>query len=141
MRGGGGPIKESSMSRTVTALYDTKAEAEAARDRLAAAVEIEGRAKVINKSSMGADQGSSEFHSVPLSDEDRHAYGEGLNRGGFMLCAEVDEDEDADKIVSILEQTSSVDLDERQQMWRKEGWSGSEGQRGATSGRRDVVEE
>jgi uncharacterized protein (TIGR02271 family) len=73
----------------------------------------------------GNDQGSSEFHSVPLSNEDRDAYGEGLRRGGFMLCAEVDDDEDADKIVSILEQTSGVDLDERQAGWRSEGWSGS----------------
>jgi len=35
-----------------------------------------------------------------------------VRRGGFMLCAEVDGDEDADKIVSILEETSAFDLDE-----------------------------
>ena len=110
------------MSRTVTALYDTRAEAEAARDRLSSHVDVEGRAKIIDKSS--TEEGSSDFHSVPLSSEDRHAYGEGLNRGGFMLCAEVDEDEDADQIVSILEETGSVDMDERQDTWRSEGWSG-----------------
>ena len=113
------------MSRTVTALYDTKADAEAARERLSSAVDVEGRAKIIDQSSMGGDQGSSDFNSVPLSHEDRAAYGEGLRRGGFMLCAQVDEDEDADKIVSVLEQTSGVDLDERQTSWRNEGWSGS----------------
>jgi uncharacterized protein (TIGR02271 family) len=105
-------------------LYDSKAEAEAARDRLSSAVDVEGRAKIIDQSSMGGDQGSSDFHSVPLSQEDRAAYGEGLRRGGFMLCAEVDEDEDADKIVSVLEQTSGVDLDERQTSWRNDGWDG-----------------
>ncbi len=113
------------MSRTVTALYDTKADAEAARERLSSAVDVEGRAKIIDQSSMGGDQGSSDFNSVPLSHEDRAAYGEGLRRGGFMLCAQVDEDEDADKIVSVLEQTSGVDLEERQTSWRNEGWSGS----------------
>jgi uncharacterized protein (TIGR02271 family) len=39
-----------------------------------------------------------------------------------MLCAEVDGDEDADRIVAILEETPSVDLDTRQQSWRNEGW-------------------
>jgi uncharacterized protein (TIGR02271 family) len=106
-------------------LYDTKADAEAARDRLSSQVDVEGRAKIIDQSSMGQGQGSSDFQSVPLSHEDRAAYGEGLRRGGFMLCAEVDDDEDADKIVSLLEQTSGVDLDERQTSWRNEGWTGN----------------
>ena len=113
------------MSRTVTALYDTRAEAEAARDRLSQAVDVEGRAQIIDKTSTGgsgSSTDSSPLHRLPLSHEDRHAYGEGLRRGGFMLCAEVDEDEDADKIVRILEETSSVDLDERQNAWRNEGW-------------------
>ena len=128
------------MSRTVTALYDTRAEAEAARERLSSEFDVEGRAKIIEK-------GSSDFDNVPLSHEDRTAYGEGLNRGGFMLCAEVDDDEDADEIVSVLEQTSSVDIDERQETWRKEGWSGSTGIRetggseNRTSERGNVVEE
>ncbi|HEV2080797.1 MAG TPA: YsnF/AvaK domain-containing protein [Allosphingosinicella sp.] len=117
------------MSRTVTALYDTRAEAEAARDRLSSEVDVEGRAKIIDKSSAG----SSDFHSVPLSHEDRHAYSEGLNRGGFMLCAEVDEDEDADRIVALLEQTSSVDMDERQDSWRTEGWQPYAGTSGSGS--------
>ena len=110
------------MSRTVTALYDTRAEAEAARERLSAAVVVEGKARIIDKSSTGSND-RNDFHRVPLSHEDRHAYGEGLRRGGFMLCAEVDDDEDTDKLVSILEETSSVDLDDRQNTWRNEGWT------------------
>ena len=141
------------MSRTVTALYDTRAEAEAARDRLSSQFDVEGRARIIDKSSSEGGQGSSDFHRVPLSSEDRHAYGEGLNRGGFMLCAEVDEDEDADRIVAILEETSSVDMDERQNSWRQEGWSGQSefgqsqsgqsqfGQSGTSGARDNIVEE
>jgi uncharacterized protein (TIGR02271 family) len=128
------------MSRTVTALYDTRAEAEAARERLSSQFDVEGRARIIDKSSTDASQGSNSFHSVPLSSEDRDVYSEGLNRGGFMLCAEVDGDEDADKIVSVLEETSSVDMDERQNSWRQEGWSGRS--ETATSGERDnIIEE
>ncbi len=117
------------MSRTVTALYDTRAEAESARDRLSSEVDVEGRAKIIDKSSGGSD-----FHSVPLSHEDRHSYGEGLNRGSFMLCAEVDDDEHADRIVSLLEQTSSVDMDEREDSWKTEGWQPYSGASGSDSG-------
>lgn len=116
------------MSRTVTALYDTRAEAEAARDRLTAAVDVEGRARIIDKSS---GEGSNSLRDVHMSHEDRHAYGEGLNRGGFMLCAEVDDDEDADKIVRVLEETSSVDLDHRQEQWRSDGWQGGTGSAGS----------
>ena len=110
------------MSRTVTALYDTREEAEAACERLTAAVDVEGKARIIDKSSMSSNDRTG-FHSVPMTHEDRHAFGEGLRRGGFMLCAEVDGDEDADKIVSILEQGPSVDLDDRQESWRNEGWT------------------
>ena len=103
------------MSRTVTALYDTTAEAEAARQRLSAAVDVE-RVRVI-------DQGSSrELNDYHIANEDRHAYGEGLRRGGALLCAKVDGHEDADRIVRALEETGSVDLEDRQQSWRSEGW-------------------
>jgi len=109
------------MSRTVTALYDTRAEAEAACERLTSEVDVEGRAQVIDNNSVEGKQRST-FSTLPLSREDRPAFSEGLRRGGFMLCAQVDSDEDADRIVSILEQTSSVDLDERQKLWRDDGW-------------------
>jgi uncharacterized protein (TIGR02271 family) len=121
------------MSRTVTALYDSKAEAEAARDRLTSAVDVEGRARIIDQSTSGGSGQHSGLHGLPLSNEDRHIYGEGIRRGGYMLCAEVDGDEDTDKIVSILEQTSSVDLEERQDSWRKEGWQGMSGTSGTGS--------
>ena len=113
------------MSRTVTALYDTKAEAEAARERLAREVDLEGRARIIDQNSVDGpeQQPQANFANVPLSGEDRATYREGLRRGGFMLCAEVDEDEDCDKIVSILDQTASVDLEDRQNAWRSEGWN------------------
>jgi uncharacterized protein (TIGR02271 family) len=125
------------MSRTVTALYDTRAEAEAAKQRLSSAVDVES-ARIIDKESSGSSdqqQGSS-LGSLGISHEDRHVYGEGINRGGFLLCAEVDSDEDADEIVRILEQTSSVDLDDRQNSWKSEGWAPFSGASGIGSDRR-----
>jgi uncharacterized protein (TIGR02271 family) len=106
------------MSRTVTALYDTKAEAEAARQRLSSAVNVE-HVKVIDH----AASQSGGLDRYGMSHEDRHAYGEGLRRGGALLCAEVDGDEDTNKIVRVLEETSGVDLEERQRSWQSDGWS------------------
>jgi uncharacterized protein (TIGR02271 family) len=155
-------------------MYDSRQEAESARQRLSSAVDVE-QVKIFDQSSGGSSDGSSSFGSgssssdgstsggstssgstssgltnsegrmsgtgigswlsnLFVSDDDRPAYEEGVRRGGFMLCAEVDGDEDADKIVQILEETSAFDLDERQQNWRSEGWEGRSSQQSTTSG-------
>lgn len=107
------------MSRTVTALYDTRPEAEAARDRLASVVDVES-ARILDKDTARGEGGLNDRY---IAREDRHAYDEGLRRGGYLLCSEVDSDEDADKIIAVLEQTPGVDLDDRQNNWRSEGWA------------------
>jgi stress response protein YsnF len=112
------------MSRTVTALYDTRQEAEAARQRLSSALDVE-RVKIIDQNSEGGGGGS--LGNLYLSNDDRHAYGEGLRRGGFLLCAEVESGEDHERIIQLLEESSSVDLEERQQSWKSEGWQGFSG--------------
>jgi len=124
------------MSRNVTALYDTRAEAEAARQRLSSEVSLD-RIKIIDKDnggSSGDGSGSGGLGGLYLSNDDRHAYGEGIRRGGFLLCAEVETGEDADKIVRLLEESSSVDMDERQNSWRNEGWSPQAATSGMSSG-------
>ena len=110
------------MSRTVTALYDTKAEAETARQRLAAEVEL-GSARILDQQSHDAGGPDGSLNRVPLSHEDRGAFHEGIRRGGFLLTAEVRGHEDADKIIRLLEESASVDLDHRQEQWRGDGWS------------------
>ncbi|HEX9946233.1 MAG TPA: YsnF/AvaK domain-containing protein [Allosphingosinicella sp.] len=113
------------MSRTVTALYDTRQEAEAARQRLSSAVAIE-RINIIDQNS--GNGGGRSLDSLYMSNDDRHAYGEGLRRGGFLLCAEVESGEDHERIVALLEESAGVDLEERQQSWQKEGWAPFSGQ-------------
>jgi uncharacterized protein (TIGR02271 family) len=116
-------------------LYDTRAEAEAARQRLSSAVDVE-RVKIIDKGAGGSSSsGRGLLDDVHLSHDDRHAYHEGIRRGGFLLCAEVDSDEDPGEIIRILEESASVDLDQRQESWRSEGWaSHSETNRGGVLG-------
>lgn len=116
------------MSRTITAMFDSRSEAEAARARLTASRIDANNVRIIDKSSSGSGSGGSGFFdslkNLFLPDEDTQAYGEGINRGGFLLCAQVDEDE-ADEAISILDESESVDFDQRQDEWRSQGWGGS----------------
>jgi hypothetical protein len=135
------------MSRTVTAMFDSRSEAEEARQRLTTSNIDAERVRIIDKSSSGGSSSFSQTDTMTggqegqgfwsslkdmfLPDEDRQAYGEGINRGGFLLTAEVDEDQ-ADEACRILEQSNSVDFDERESGWRNEGWTGFSG--GAAAG-------
>jgi uncharacterized protein (TIGR02271 family) len=119
------------MSRTITAMFDTRSDAESARDQLRS--QIGAQAEIIDQSSGSSSSGGGEsrgfFAGVKdafMPDEDRHSYEEGIRRGGFLLCAQIDEAR-ADEAVRILESGNSVDFDQREQQWRSEGWQGYQG--------------
>lgn len=119
------------MSSTITALFDTRAEAEAARDRLKAASFDTDNVHVHDQSSQGFRQDAYSTHhdrgiwdsikNAFLPDEDRHTYEEGVRRGGSLLTADVDDDK-VDDAVRILEEANSVDIDDRSRQWRESGW-------------------
>ena len=119
------------MSSTITAMFDTRADAEAAKERLKAANVDAGHIHVHDKSSAGySEQGYSthEDHgfwssvkNAFLPDEDRHTYEEGVRRGGAVLTADVDDD-DVSRAVQVLEEAGSVDIDDRASQWRQSGW-------------------
>lgn len=116
------------MSRTITALFDTRQDAEDGKARLEAANCDASRVRIHDQNSMDADRSSGSSgmwssNNAPLPHEDRHTYEEGMRRGGFVLTADVDDD-DVDGAVRALENTRGVDLDERASSWRNEGWSG-----------------
>jgi len=121
------------MSRTVTALFDNRQEAEAAADRLRQSRIDADRIRIMDQHSQGfsADRYSNRedrgiwasIKEMFLPDEDRYTYEEGVRRGGVVVSAQVDEDE-ADEAIRILEEASSVDLDRRTQDWRSSGWTG-----------------
>ncbi len=119
------------MTRTITALFDKRPDAEAAKNRLEAANVDAGHVGI-------HDQTSPDFHASGqsttrdpgiwgsiknafLPDEDRHTYEEGVRRGGFLLTADVGE-EHVDEAVRVLEEADTVDIDERAQDWRSSGW-------------------
>ncbi len=127
------------MSRTITSMFDSRSEAEAAKTRLIQSNIDAENVQITDQSSSGSgESGSSAGHmqgtthgqgfwaslkEAFMTDEDRHGYEEGIRRGGYLLCARVDESR-ADEAIRLLEESASVDFDERQQQWRNEGWAG-----------------
>ncbi|HEU0043086.1 YsnF/AvaK domain-containing protein [Sphingomonas sp.] len=119
------------MSSTITALFDTRAEAEAAKARLESASFDTDNVHVHDQSSQGFRQDAYSTHqdrgvwgsikNAFLPDEDRHTYEEGIRRGGALLTADVHDDK-VDDAVRILEEANSVDIDDRSQQWRQSGW-------------------
>jgi uncharacterized protein (TIGR02271 family) len=126
------------MSRTITAFFDSRADAEAARQRLSQSNIDADNVQIIDQSSAGSGGSSfgsggssgqseggfwSSMKTAFLPEEDTHAYEEGMRRGGYLLCAQVEESQ-ADEAVQLLDDDSTVDFDQRQDQWRSEGWGG-----------------
>ncbi|WP_174298807.1 YsnF/AvaK domain-containing protein [Sphingomonas bacterium] len=122
------------MTRTITALFDQRRDAEAAEARLKAANIDAGHIGIHDKTSAGYSDTAASTHAEPgiwasirnafLPDDDRHTYEEGVRRGGFLLTADVGE-EHVEDAVRVLEEADTVDLDDRAQQWKSSGWAGT----------------
>ncbi len=111
------------MSRTVTALFDSRADADAAKQRLVAS-QIDASNVHIHEQGAEGDHGFwASLKGLFVADDDRHAYGEGIRRGGYLVSADIDEGR-ADEAVRILDEANSVDIDQRTADWRGSGWTG-----------------
>src|SRR3954463_5716528 len=133
------------MTQTITALFDRPAEAQAAQAKLVAAGIPQSAIKLVQGAQTARTSGSYDYHKDEggfwgslkdffMPEEDRYSYSEGLSRGGTMLSASVD-DTKVDTAIDILEEHGSVNMDEREASWRKEGWAGYAGSStGASTG-------
>lgn len=133
------------MARTITALFDTKADADAGAERLRQAGVDAGHVSVHDQTthqtagahSTASDRGLwASIKNAFVPDEDRHTYEEGIRRGGFLLTADV-EDDATPAAVKALEEANTVDLDQRTQQWRSQGWDyagGVDAEDGASEG-------
>ena len=83
------------MARTVAALYDTRAEAELARSRLAS--EVNGKSSRII-----AKQTAAAVDSLKFAESDVAAYRESVRRGGHLLIAEVPSNTSAERVIELL---------------------------------------
>ncbi len=115
--------------RQITAFFDSRADAEAARDRITA-LGIDGHDVEIVEGQQGTTAGAPEEKGFMdklgdffMGDDDRHSYSEGLRRGGTLLTV-MTTGASRDRIVDILDDEGTVDMDAREESWRSEGWSG-----------------
>ena len=119
------------MPRTLTAMFDTRAAAEATRDRL---IQAGVDRSEIDLQDQGAYAGGETatphkeglmagIRSMFGSHDDHHAYAEGMSRGHVLLTATV-QDAETDTAIQVLEGSDAVDLDAREAEWRQSGWTG-----------------
>jgi stress response protein YsnF len=86
------------MSRIVTALYETRAEAETARARLTFEVQAD-TSRIVGKDSIAA------LDDIALEQRDLDSYRDSVRSGGHLLVANVADGQSADRIVALLEQS------------------------------------
>lgn len=115
------------MTRTLTALYQTRQDAEAARDRLKSAginseVDIHDETTSDSSGAHGTGGFMEKLKTMFGGHEDTHVYDEGVRRGHFLLTVGVPEAE-AERAALLLDATDAVDLDHSQESWRSEGWT------------------
>ncbi|RDJ03555.1 hypothetical protein [Rhizobium grahamii] len=124
---------------TLTALFDSRSNAEDAVDKLKEAGVVDVRLmpgyEADGEGSAAAVEGSGFWSRLGdwfFPAEDREVYAEGLRRGGFLVSASVDRS-NYDTAHDILDDEGSIDMDERADFWRTEGWTaGKDNQASAT---------
>lgn len=120
-------------STTLSAFFDSESDAQRAVDRLAQAgiprdsirfvPGNESDTPVTERSERhgGFFAGLADFF---MPDEDRYSYAEGLSRGGFLVAVSDLSASQYDQALDILDDEGAIDLEEREESWRSEGWSG-----------------
>ncbi|NOG74173.1 YsnF/AvaK domain-containing protein [Roseicella sp. DB1501] len=122
------------MTRTITAMFDDRAQAEAAVRQLTQELNIDRDliqvyaadtvATTTRTTVPDEDRGFwASLKDLFVPDEDRYTYAEGMRRGGVVVSAEV-EDGVLDHAMTILENNDAIDLDSREAEWRQSGWTG-----------------
>ena len=119
------------MMRKITAVYDSKTDAEAARGRLLELGLLQENIEILDQDAPGYSSASAtaenkglwaSLKEMFLPDDDRRAFEESIRRGGYLLVASV-EAERAEEALEALEGSNAVDLRRRQEQWRAEGWT------------------
>lgn len=113
------------MSRTITAFYETRAQAEKARDALKAA-HLGRDVDILDQSAADAHPTHPGFvewlGGLFDGHSDKHVFGEGLRRGHFLVTAKVDDVYET-RAAEVMEAANPLDLDDAQQAWTIEGWT------------------
>jgi len=121
---------------SVSALFDSEADAQRAVDRLvqagipSASIRMVAGSTGTGSTTVATDDRDKGFWDSLADfffpDEDRYTYAEGLSRGGYLVTVTGLATSQYDTALDILDDEGSVNLDEREQSWRSEGWGGYE---------------
>lgn len=121
-------------SRSLSALFDTKAEADSAVRALEAAgiadvvltgADNQGYGTALRDNGAGEVDERGFFETIGdffFPDEDRYTYAEALDRGGFLVTVDNVPAHQHEHALDILDASGAVDLDAREAEWRTEGW-------------------
>jgi hypothetical protein len=133
------------MTHTLAAVFETRAEANRAKDELIHSgygretITVSDSGSVAGTPRINDDEsilGSvKQMFSQLLGREhaDRHVYAEALNRGHVVLTVHTSSLEAADRAADIVEEFNPIDIDEHETMWRASGWTGAEAGRPRTA--------
>ncbi|MDB5613579.1 MAG: hypothetical protein JWQ22_1232, partial [Devosia sp.] len=124
-----------SASTTLSAFFDSQSDAQHAVDRLVEAGISSDRVRLVpgHESDTPVTDRSEQHRGffaalgdLFMPDQDRYSYAEGLSRGGYLVAVDGLSATQYDLALDILDDEGSIDLDQREESWRSEGWSGYE---------------
>jgi uncharacterized protein (TIGR02271 family) len=131
-------------SMSVSAMFDTNADAQNAVSRLEALGISRTQIRTVEGAAQSTEQRASttddkgfwdSLGDFFFPDEDRYTYAEGLSRGGVLVTVTGLTAAHYDQVLDILDDEGTVDLAEREESWRSEGWGGYEVSPHATDAR------
>ena len=128
----------------IVALYDTMADANAAKQALVNAGVEGGSVQVMDKSAdpmaggVDYESGNQGFwgaiKSLFVPDEDAHAYSHAIDKGHAMIVVSPNRTSNREQIIHVLEGTNPIDFDSKLEEWRQSGYDYSAPAMGAAAG-------
>ena len=118
----------------IVAVYETMAQANAARDALVSAGVDTSAVQVIDQASQNVGGGASGAYTTDDSfwgsikslfapDEDTHAYGHAIAQGHAMVIVSPAQTANRSHIIEVLEMTGPIDFDAKLEEWRQSGYN------------------
>lgn len=143
--------ESSSGQQMITAFFDERNEAERAVEQLKTKgidqsdIQLVAGRSGSEAPQQNADEDKGFFETLKgwfIPEEDRASYAEGLRRGGFIVRVDTDPGR-RDSVFDILDDEGTVNMDEREESWRSEGWGGHQAEQshGGETGTIEVAEE
>lgn len=123
------------MAKTAVALYDTMNEARQVNEELANAGFDRSSIRIMNTQD---GDNIDTLTNAGLPRNDAEAYVEGIRRGGRLVMITTD-DSRIDTAVDIMDRFNSINIEDRAELWRSEGWSGSLGSQANIKDRQNVT--